>query len=160
MIAIRCESIVGGAVRWATDMSVDFNALVLAMRAERTTASMMVVYEQLFRLEEWFLPNDPVQPLGTPMQWQFPDGLNQTPCILIYTDADPARRRADEIAASLGATSAVLSLSVVDAVRWILSGDLSVSWASINHGAGLENFPLYFFQVEELARAFGVLHQP
>lgn len=137
-------------------MSVDFNSLVLAMRVARTTASMMVVYEQLFRLDEWFLPNDPEQALGTPMQWRFPDGLNPTPCILIYTDAEPAHQRANDIATSLGRTSgAVLSVSVPEAVRWIVSGDLGVSWASVNHGPGLENFPLYFFQVEELARAFG-----
>ncbi|MEO7092480.1 MAG: hypothetical protein ABI175_04460 [Polyangiales bacterium] len=136
-------------------MPVDFNALVLEMRAARTTEAMMVVYEHLFRLDEWFLPVDPEVP-GTPMQWRYPEGLNPSPCILVHTDADRARRIADTVAASMGTTSAVMTISVADAVTWILSGDLGVSWASVNQGPGSENFPVYFFQVEELARAFGV----
>ncbi len=143
-----------------TEQRVDFNALVLEMRAARTTDAMMVLYEQLFRLEAWFLPNDPEDSRGAPMQWRFPDGQNPTPCILVYTDADCAKRRADEVAGSLGKSGEVMSVSVEDAVRWMVSGDLGVSWASVNNGAGLESFPLYFDKIEEMAIAFGVVTKP
>jgi hypothetical protein len=137
--------------------SIDFDALVLEMRTARTTASMMVVYEHLFRLEEWFLPNDPEkESIGTPMQWRFPEGRNPTPCILVYTDFDRAKRHADRVAASFGKAGEVMSVSVEDAVKWMLFGDLGVSWASVNYGEGSENFPLYFYQVEKLACAFDV----
>jgi hypothetical protein len=67
--------------------SIDFNALVLEMRRARTTEAMMVVYEHLFRLEEWFLPNDPAEEsIGTPMQWRFPEGRNPTPCVPVTED--------------------------------------------------------------------------
>ncbi|MBL0219236.1 MAG: hypothetical protein IPQ07_35870, partial [Myxococcales bacterium] len=110
----------------------------------------------MFQLDEWFLPADPNDP-DVPMQWTFPDGRNPTPCILAYTDVALAERRANEVVASSGGTAAVMVLSVGDAVRWMASGDLGVSWASFNHGEGSENFPLYFDQAEELAISFGVL---
>lgn len=137
-------------------MTVDFNALVLEMRRVRTDEAIAALYEQLFRLEEWFLPNDPNEPLGSPMQWQFPNGLDKTPCILVYTDVDHAKRRADEVAAPLGKTGEVMAIEVANAVAWMLSGELGVSWASINHGAGLENFPLHFDQIENHASAAGL----
>lgn len=133
----------------------DFNALVLAMRAERSTTAMMVVYEHLFRLEEWFFPLDPEDP-ETPMQWRFPNGANPTPCILVYTEKDLAWARAREVAAQIGGSAGVLTLKVIDAVDWMRTTGIGVSWASVNFAAGFENFPLYFYQVEGLAQAFGL----
>ena len=134
----------------------DFNALVLQMRAARTTESMMVLYKHLFEVDEWFFPADPKDP-EEPMQWRFPEGANTTPCILGYTDIALAWGRATEVAASVGGIAGVMTVSVGDAVRWMTSGDVGVSWASFNYSEGFENFPLYFFQVEEMAVAFGVL---
>jgi len=134
---------------------VDFDALVLSMRAARTTEGIMVLYEHLFHLEEWFLPIDPNQP-GDPMQWRFENGLDPTPCILAYTDVDRAKRQADRVAASFGKSGEVMSIAVENAVTWMLSGELGVSWACFNFGAGSENFPLHFDQLEKLAASFGV----
>jgi hypothetical protein len=74
----------------------DFNALVLQMRAARTTESMMELYKHVFQLAEWFVPADPADP-DAPMQWTFPKGMNPTPCILVYTDVTLAERRANEV---------------------------------------------------------------
>ncbi|HEY4176199.1 MAG TPA: hypothetical protein VGM90_05190 [Kofleriaceae bacterium] len=134
---------------------VDFDELVLAMRAARTDEGIRALYEQLFLLEEWFLPVDPEQP-GTPMQWRFQGGLDPTPCILAYTDVDRAKRQANEVAASFGKSGEVMIIDVKDAVSWMLSGDLGVSWACFNLGAGSANFPLHFAQLETLAASFGI----
>jgi hypothetical protein len=135
---------------------VDFDALVRAMRAARTTEGIMVLYEQVFRLEEWFLPNAPDQPLGNPMQWRFEEGLDPTPCILAYTNLDLAKRQADKVAASFGKGGEVMTIAVENAVNWMLSGDLGVTWACFNFGATSENFPLHLDQLETLAAKFGV----
>jgi len=104
----------------------DFNALVLQMRAARTTESMMVLYKHLFQIDEWYFPSDPKAPLE-PMQWRFPEGVNTTPCILGYTDAALAWRRATEVAGAVGGTAGVMTLSVIDAVRWMISGKAAAS---------------------------------
>lgn len=137
----------------------DFDALVLAMRAARTTTGIMAVYEPLFRLESWFLLGDPEDP-GGPMQWRFDKGLEPSPCVLVYTDEERAKRQAAQVGASLGASIDVLSIAVPRALAWFRSGDLGVSWACVNLAPGSANFPLYFNQIAELATAFGVAEAP
>jgi hypothetical protein len=134
----------------------DIDALVLSMRATRTTEGIMKLYEQLFRLEEWFVPNDPSLPLGNPMQWRFEGGLDPSPCILAYTDVDRAKQQADKVAASFGKSGEVMALSVEDAVSWMLSGELDVTWACFNLGPSSPNFPLHFDELAKLAASFGI----
>lgn len=133
----------------------DIDALVLEMRATRTDEGVKRLYEQLLRLDEWFLPRDPSLP-GNPLRWRFEKGLDPSPCILVYTDVDRAKQRADAVAASFGTSGEVMTLSVEDAVRWMLSGDLGVTWACFNLGPGSPNFPLHFDQLEKLAASVGL----
>lgn len=137
----------------------DFDALVLAMRAARTTEGIMAVYEPMFRLESWFLLSDPEDPSG-PMQWRFEKGLEPSPCVLVYTDAERAKRQAAQVGATLGASIEVWSIAVPRALAWFRSGALGVSWACVNLAPGSANFPLYFHQIDELAIAFGVAEGP
>lgn len=122
-----------------------FDALVARMRASRSEALIVELYDRLFALPHWFFLGKPEQPRA-PVLWTFPDGMNPAPCILAFTDAGKARRCAVEKGlVGRSGEPAVMPAPVREAVPWLLSGPGAegVTWICFNLGPSSANFPLY-----------------
>lgn len=118
-----------------------FDRIVTEMRSTRSEELIDNLYSQLFSLDQWFFLCKPGNE-NTPVQWEFPEGLNPSPALLAFT----SRERAASAAISLGiypegSGISIMPATVKDAVEWVSGPDCSNSWICFN--LTQENFPLY-----------------
>lgn len=118
-----------------------FDGIVRELRATRSAQLVEELYRRLFSLEHWFFLREPGDP-RVPVQWVFPDGVNETPALLAFT----SRERAESAAVSLGlyaegAQGAVMEAPIRDAVQWVAGPACANEWLCFN--LSRENFPIY-----------------
>jgi len=125
-----------------------FDELVTEMRATRSVALVEQLYRRVVSLDFWFFLREPSNP-GAPVQWRFPEGINPTPAVLVFTSFE----RAEAAAVLLGLAAAkspdvVMAASTQEAILWITGPDFANEWLCVN--LTQEEFPLYVSYLADL----------